>query len=378
MKIYHFSIFKPHRFRGAGISKFLYWLSLYQVKAGNEVIINYLSNKNDYEIPDGVKINVYEKNKFRFFFNREIYNSLKNEKPDLVFLHSAFLPEMWSISLILRYLKIPYIVIPHGGLTPNTMNKDDIIVKKIYVKLFEFPMLFNSYFILALSSIEMQNLLSVGVKGRIRIINQGFTDKDIPPKLKDNDFFSNSNDKDSIIRIAYLGRIDPKQKGLDVLVEAIADLVKSGKKINIKIYIAGSDYENGKKHLESLINRNSLNEYFEFIGSLHGEIKYNFLASSDYFILVSRWEGLPLAALEAIYCGTPIIISPYTGLSEFVTKNKCGAICQLDSYAIASIITEMIEKKLIINCDYDIVKEKLLEEYNWEKMVAAINKEIVK
>jgi hypothetical protein len=38
----------------------------------------------------------------------------------------------------------------------------------------------------------------------------------------------------------------------------------------------------------------------------------------------------------------------------------------------------MIEKKLIINCDYDIVKEKLLEEYNWEKMVAAINKEIVK
>ncbi len=378
MKIMHFSIFKPHRFRGAGISKFLYWISLFQAKAGNEVLINYLSNKNDHEIPEGVKINVYEKNKFRFFFNRDIYNSLKNEKPDLVFLHSAFLPEMWSISLILRYLKIPYIVIPHGGLTPNTMNKDDIIVKKIYVKLFEFPMLFNSYFILALSSIEMQNLLSIGVKGRIRIINQGFTDKDIPPKLKDNDFFSNSNDKDSIIRIAYLGRIDPKQKGLDVLVEAIADLVKSGKKINIKIYIAGSDYENGKKHLESLINRNSLNEYFEFIGSLHGEIKYNFLASSDYFVLFSRWEGLPLAALEAIYCGTPIIISPYTGLSEFVNKNKCGAICQLDSYAIASIITEMIENKLIINCDYDIVKEKLLEEYNWEKMVAAINKEIVK
>ncbi|MBT4710219.1 MAG: glycosyltransferase [Alphaproteobacteria bacterium] len=51
------------------------------------------------------------------------------------------------------------------------------------------------------------------------------------------------------------------------------------------------------------------------------------IAGADGFLMPSRWEGLPNAALEALVCGTPVIATPTTGgLVDVAAQAPDGAV----------------------------------------------------
>jgi glycosyltransferase involved in cell wall biosynthesis len=79
-----------------------------------------------------------------------------------------------------------------------------------------------------------------------------------------------------------------------------------------------------------------------FTGYISGRDKLEFLVDCDVCVFPSRAEqGLPFAALEAIMCGTPIIVTDGTGAAEDVKKMECGLIVQFGD-----------EKGFAINIDY--------------------------
>lgn len=57
------------------------------------------------------------------------------------------------------------------------------------------------------------------------------------------------------------------------------------------------------------------------------ENPWQHIAAADAFLLPSRWEGLPNAALEALACGTPVIATPEAGgITEIADLAAAGAV----------------------------------------------------
>ena len=68
-----------------------------------------------------------------------------------------------------------------------------------------------------------------------------------------------------------------------------------------------------------------------------------FLASADLFVLPSRWEGLPVALLEAMGAGLPVVATRVEGVDEVVEDERQGLLVPPeDSDALASALLQLI------------------------------------
>ncbi len=68
--------------------------------------------------------------------------------------------------------------------------------------------------------------------------------------------------------------------------------------------------------------------------------------SSHAFLLLSDYESFGLSALEAMACGTPVVVSDAGGLREVVEEGQAGHLCPVgDIQAITNAVVSIIEDK---------------------------------
>jgi glycosyltransferase involved in cell wall biosynthesis len=69
----------------------------------------------------------------------------------------------------------------------------------------------------------------------------------------------------------------------------------------------------------------------------------NLLAAADVFVMPSLWEGLPLALLEAMLAGLPVVASRTAGIPEAVTDGADGLlVVPGDAPALAGAMTRVL------------------------------------
>ncbi|MCU0257383.1 MAG: glycosyltransferase, partial [Vicinamibacterales bacterium] len=76
-------------------------------------------------------------------------------------------------------------------------------------------------------------------------------------------------------------------------------------------------------------------------GLLTGDAKLAALAAADVFALPARGEGLPMAALEALASGVPVVTAPGNGLDE-IGPAGAGRVVARDAGAIAAALVETL------------------------------------
>ena len=122
--------------------------------------------------------------------------------------------------------------------------------------------------------------------------------------------------------ILYVGRIEPL-KGLDILLKAVALLNDTA--ITHLLIVGGSLEKDAElQRLNTLAVNLGISDIVTFIGSVKQEQLPAYYSASDVFVLPSWYESFGLVALEAMSCGTPVVVSRVGGLKTFVENGKTG------------------------------------------------------
>jgi glycosyltransferase involved in cell wall biosynthesis len=122
---------------------------------------------------------------------------------------------------------------------------------------------------------------------------------------------------DDHVVILAVGSLVPR-KGHAVLIEALAT-IGAGPWM---LMIAGNGVE--RERLETRIAAKGLASQVKLLG--HRDDVPDLLAACDVFAMPSLWEGLPLALLEAMLAGKPVIASRTSGIPEAVNDGQDGLL----------------------------------------------------
>ena len=171
--------------------------------------------------------------------------------------------------------------------------------------------------VVAISQSVAGRLLAAGVEGKkIRVIPSGidtnpFSDVPSAPRL--------SQCTDGVTVIGSLGILE-ERKGHIYLLKAAARLKAKGLRLSYRVAGAGSLRQQLERDAASL----GLKDDVEFLGFVHDTPA--FLAAIDLFVMPSLFEGLGVAALEAMAAGKPVIASRVGGLAESVVDDVTGLL----------------------------------------------------
>ena len=116
------------------------------------------------------------------------------------------------------------------------------------------------------------------------------------------------------LMILAVGGLHPR-KGFDVLLQALA---RMGVGQPWQLIIAGEGPERAR--LTALANDLGLAEQVRLLGQR--EDVPDLQAAADLFVMPSLWEGLPLAVLEAMLAGTPVVASAVSGIPEAINPDE--------------------------------------------------------
>lgn len=299
-------------------------ISRFLVKRGHDITIATTDYENNQEFITYLRSHSIKVLQFHcnFTYGKYIYSPsfekwlyLNIQKYDIIHLHDL---RSYQNSVVWKYAikyHIPYIIQPHAS-TPRVSEKK--FLKWIYDRVSGYKLIRDSSHIIAVSQEEKLYDIQMGAnRENVSLIYNGI-DLEKYRSIPEKGLFKKKLGIDGKI-ILYLGRIH-KQKGLDFCIQAFADLIE--KKDNLFFVIAGPD-DGEKAHLDQIINEKKIRQKVIFTGFLPDNEKLSAYVDADIFILTPVYMGgVGLTPLEAILCGTPVIVNDACG--EIVKLAECG------------------------------------------------------
>jgi glycosyltransferase involved in cell wall biosynthesis len=128
------------------------------------------------------------------------------------------------------------------------------------------------------------------------------------------------SDRESL-KLVFLGRVGLRKGAFD-LIEAFARLPVAQQEKASLVFAGDGDIEQGKQ----LVSKLGLEGKVFFLGWIDKTQRETLLADADLFILPSYNEGLPMAILEAMSWGLPVIATPVGGIPEVTIPGENGLL----------------------------------------------------
>lgn len=351
MKILHI-IDQISQKTGGGASKVAFELARAQAQLGHDVTIY----TTDYNAKEQVAPPSFKLVKFRNWFN--LFGSLSiapgllfaKYNYDIMHLHNY----RTIVNLFASLRRRPNILQAHGSSMPIVGK-----TKPIHDAVWNGTILKAVDYCIADADVEVQHYLTEGAKREnITIIPVGVSLDEcnpLPPRIpKDHK------------TILFLGRIHTV-KGIDLLIRAFSFISDTQK---VRLQISGVDY-GYQDEVKALIKQLGLEDLVDYTGPLYGTDKTKAFVDADVFVMPSRYEMWGITFMEALACGTQVVMTDTCEASK-VLPSECGIVVPLTDSAIAEGI--MVALNNNYGNRHREYRRQWVAQYSWQNIAQQIIK----
>ena len=386
MKILHVAHFFYPCLSAGGVVNASYQIASKQGKDDDVKVISSDSCKERLKFPngrydvdvDGIKVD-YFKNlsngfKLKTMLDTPLAAPFKIRKDikdyDIVHIHEHRQTLAIIASYFARKNNIPYIVQAHGSVLPFFQKEG---LKNLFDKVFGFKILHNASCVFALTEVEKEQYLKMGVdEDKIEIVPLGINLEEYENLPAYGKFRSKFNIGENDKLILFVGRIH-EIKGLDLLLDAFNDLIVQSNEKNslenidcssIKLAIVGPD-DGYLVKLEEKVKEYSLEENVIITGPLYKEEKQEALVDCDLFVIPSKYESFTTSGLEAMACSKPLVLTKNNHIHDWVDGNV-GIACEDNKDSLREAIEKVLFDEELSQIFAENGNKLIKEKYNWD------------
>jgi glycosyltransferase involved in cell wall biosynthesis len=190
--------------------------------------------------------------------------------------------------------------------------------------------------------------------GLVRVVCNGVGESEFAPVTP-------SADATDFLFIGEFRRL----KGVDLLLDALASLRRSGRAVTLTIVGDGPDAEALRAQAAGL----DLTEAVRFAGYRPAREAFSL---GRILVLPSRNESLPYVVLEAAAAGVPVIATRVGGIPEIFGPLSHRLVPPEDSAALATATAAAIDDPAGLRAATDIIRERVRQLFSLETMVAGV------
>jgi D-inositol-3-phosphate glycosyltransferase len=159
--------------------------------------------------------------------------------------------------------------------------------------------------------------------------------------------------------LMFVGRIEPL-KGIDMIMYALKILSKRNPQAEVCLWIVGGDtsdrldnWSAELKKLEKLRSVLNLETAVKFVGQKNQDDLAYYYNAAELVVMPSHYESFGMSALEAMACGTPVVTTNVSGISDLMDEEHSHLLTSVNN---PLLLSEQIEDLLM--------KPELLKKYS--------------
>jgi glycosyltransferase involved in cell wall biosynthesis len=258
---------------------------------------------------------------------------------------------------------------PHGALDPALFADWSLksLKKRLYIRAFSRPNLNRSSGVFALTPLERNQLLTLGVTAPIHVVPNGIRPVAVAT-AEEGLALRRRHGLDASDRvILFIGRITPKKR-LEDIIQALSLLGASAP----HLFIAGSpkaDSAYGEK-LFRMVRECGCAARVHWLGFLDESAKSAAYAASDIFVHASESEGMALAILEAMSAGLPVVATRGCYMTEAAASHALIQ-CEQGPAALAAALAPLLAGRKAACAQGLVGQAHAHRAHDWEALARA-------
>jgi glycosyltransferase involved in cell wall biosynthesis len=268
-------------------------------------------------------------------------------RPDVVHLHSTFAGVAMRPILQL-FGRTPVVYCAHGWCFDRRAGASQIrlfvLLERLLARLCDR--------IVCVSRQDYERGTSAGIPvAKMSVVINGIADRRRAGAARPTDLWP----ADARLKILFVGRLDA-QKGLDILLAAMRQVGANGFAVVVGASVVGCEREQPAP------------ANVKVVGWLPREEIEQLYAAADVLVMPSRWEGLPIVALEAMRAGLAVVATRVGGIPEAVQDGITGRLVDVDAPSQLAAVLASLDAATLRRMG-DNARRRYLESFQSQRVV---------